>query len=481
MRSRFTRHLDWLLAPQASRAKDRRALFFTAKVAPAQLPPGFSGHDLAVFLLHVAAEIEHVLMVQYLYAAYSLGGDQVPHNRREEVSRWQEVILGIAKEEMGHLITVQNMLRLLGGPLNLERNDYPWDAPFYPFEFTLERLSRGSLARYVFTESPEKWPSDVSADEKKEIIRLAAAGQTKPVNQVGKLYGRLIDVIGDADLVPDELFQADTLPYQASWDEWGRGYRQGARGNTLSPGNKSPDVLIRTAYSRTTAVDALTAIAHQGEAPDMDPDTDDKSHFRRFLEIFRRFPTEKDRWSPTVPVATNPRVLGGDEDIPKTVWISDPHSRAWAELLNLRYRMLLAYLSHAFNLSGAHGHVPGVNARGMLVHHTFGEMYNLRSISRLLVQMPAGASKETRAGPPFDMPYTVKLPAAERDCWRLHLDLLEASANLIRDIEAFADEHAKDYLTTLAGLDRETIVAVERLLSMRDRQVAARNLERSAV
>jgi len=95
--------------------------------------------------------------------------------------------------------------------------------------------------------------------------------------------------------------------------------------------------------------------------------------------------------------------------------------------------------------------------------------------------MPAGASKETRAGPPFDMPYTVKLPAAERDCWRLHLDLLEASANLIRDIEAFADEHAKDYLTTLAGLDRETIVAVERLLSMRDRQAAARNLERSAV
>jgi hypothetical protein len=44
----------------------------------------------------------------------------------------QEVILGIAKEEMAHLITVQNVLRLIGGPLNLDRNDYPWDAPFYP-------------------------------------------------------------------------------------------------------------------------------------------------------------------------------------------------------------------------------------------------------------------------------------------------------------------------------------------------------------
>lgn len=47
-------------------------------------------------------------------------------------------ILTFAKEEMGHLLTVQNCLCLLGGPLSFEREDYPWDTPYYPFEFCLE-------------------------------------------------------------------------------------------------------------------------------------------------------------------------------------------------------------------------------------------------------------------------------------------------------------------------------------------------------
>src|SRR5215475_10480274 len=170
MRSRIARNLDWLFAPQTPALSSMATLAESAAVKqPAELPAGFSGHDYAVYLLHIAAEIEHLLMVQYLYAAYSLGGPQVPRDQQANVRRWQEVILGIAKEEMAHLITVQNVLRLIGGPLNLDRNDYPWDAPFYPFEFALEPLSRASLARYVVTESPEQWPADVSAAEKKEI------------------------------------------------------------------------------------------------------------------------------------------------------------------------------------------------------------------------------------------------------------------------------------------------------------------------
>ena len=44
--------------------------------------------DHLVMLLHIGAEIEHSLMVQYLYAAYSLGGEQVlPPDRRPMVQR----------------------------------------------------------------------------------------------------------------------------------------------------------------------------------------------------------------------------------------------------------------------------------------------------------------------------------------------------------------------------------------------------------
>jgi hypothetical protein len=484
MRTRIAQHLDWLLTPQAAAPTGRAALFVAQKVERGQLPAGFAGHDFAVFLLTVAAEIEHILMVQYLYAAYSLGGDQVPSKHREQVRRWQETILGIAKEEMGHLITVQNVLRLLGGPLNLERNDYPWDVPFYPFKFTLEKLSRASLARYIFAESPDDWPSDVSKKEKADIIRLAMTDQSRPLEAVGRLYRKMIEVIDDRDLVAEELFQADTLPFQASWDEWGRAYRDGARGATMTPGSRTPDLIIATAYSRASAVDALKAVAQQGEAATIDPRTASKSHFRRFLEIFREFPDDEAGWSPVMQLAPNPRVVGGDESIQDTTYVANPHAHGWAQLINLRYRMLLAYLSHAFNLSGAHPTTFDAKARGLVVHHVFGEMYNLRTVAKILVRLPVDKpANPERAGPPFEMSYTVKLPTAERDCWRLHLDLLEASDDLRSEIAPHADEAGKKYLASFAAIDQETRVAIERLLRMGAASAPAivPHLERSAI
>src|SRR5580765_8261229 len=84
--------------------------------------PGLTWHDHLVMLLHVAAEIEHGLMVQYLYAAYSLGGpDAATPERQALIKRWQTSLLKVAKEEMGHLLTVQNILRLVGAPVHFGR------------------------------------------------------------------------------------------------------------------------------------------------------------------------------------------------------------------------------------------------------------------------------------------------------------------------------------------------------------------------
>src|SRR5712692_6169936 len=81
-------------------------------VEPARLivkPAELSWRDYLVMLLHVGAEIEHALMVEYLYAAYSLGGDQVPAAHRDTVRSWRDSIITVAREEMGHLLTVQNL------------------------------------------------------------------------------------------------------------------------------------------------------------------------------------------------------------------------------------------------------------------------------------------------------------------------------------------------------------------------------------
>src|SRR5688572_5313066 len=111
MRSRLSRHLQSVLREDVASPTlgleaivlERGAeapLIVTRAEAPRQaISPEFNGHQYAIFLLHVDAGIEHALMVQYLFAAYSLGGPQVPPEHRETVERWQESILGIAKEE----------------------------------------------------------------------------------------------------------------------------------------------------------------------------------------------------------------------------------------------------------------------------------------------------------------------------------------------------------------------------------------------
>jgi Ferritin-like len=80
--------------------------------------PRLAPRDEAVLLL-TAAEIEHALMVQYLYAAYLVRAPR--ETTPTELDRIQDLLFQIAREEMGHLATVQNLLHLIGGPLNFNR------------------------------------------------------------------------------------------------------------------------------------------------------------------------------------------------------------------------------------------------------------------------------------------------------------------------------------------------------------------------
>jgi hypothetical protein len=458
MRTRVTRHLG-ALSPRQTAGLRLMALPTAARTQPPiDLPEEFSWHDYAVFLLSMAAEIEHSLMVQYLYAAYSPGGPQVPQDQRDKVLEWQQVVLGIAKEEMGHLVTVQNVLKVLGGPLHLDREDYPWVSDFYPYPFTLEPLSRQSLAKYVVAESPENWPDDIPASERQTIENLASGGGQQPVLRVGTLYDTIIGVLSNAEHIPDELFRAETYPFQASWDEWGRGYGDGKRGATPK---SAPDVLVVRAASRTQAIAALKAVAEQGEAVDTSQATED-SHFRRFLQVYRDF-SAVSGWTPTLALPKDPRKQGLGADGNGTT-IQNPEASAWAGLFNLRYRMLLSYLAHAFQLSDDPAQTTTPGRRGQVINRIFAEMYNLKGITGRLVQLPLASDPAQRAGPPFQMPYTLNFPAAEPDFWRLHLDLIEASDRQRATIADETGDSGRVYLAALASADRQTAAEINAIL-----------------
>jgi ferritin-like protein len=453
MLGRAERHLGPLLG-HVPEVRARALTETIAKVSAADLddivlPPEFTWRDYTIFLLTIAAQIEHSLMVQYLYAGYSLGGPQVPVARQGDVAAWRQLILGIAKEEMGHLITVQNTLRFLGAPLAIDRQDYPWDSQIAPYPFTLERLTRASLAKYVVVESPENWPADVTPQERAEIEKLASGYGGTHVNRVGKLYSALIKIINDATRLPTSVFHPETYPSQASWDEWGRAYGKGARGSSIAGTTTTPDVLIMRMTSRTDAVAALKAIAEQGEAPGTESASDpEKSHFRRFLDVYQKFPTDNS-WDPARPIPDNPSAPGIPAGAGQTP-ISSYEGGLWANIFNLRYRMLLSYLAHTYQPQSGDD---GGARRGLIINRMFGEMYNLRSIAAVLVHLPLANGSKQCCGPTFQMPYTLQLPQSDAGYWTLHLDLIDATASLLDAARAAGNPERSEYARALQDLD----------------------------
>ncbi|MCW3465800.1 ferritin-like domain-containing protein [Chitinophaga nivalis] len=441
------------------------------------IPPEFNGKDYVSFLVQIDAEIEHGLMLQYLYAAYSLGGPQIPDNPdyRDQVRKWQEIILGIAKEEMGHFVSVQNVLKLLGAPLHFERQDYPWDTPFYPFPFKLEKLTLDSLAKYVYAEAPQTWLD--SGDELAEEIKQRVKEQTPHPNTVGALFEVLLQLIKDPTVIADDVFQADTYPYQAKFDEWGRGYAGGQRGNTLH-GNPvgSPDVLVVPLASRDDAYNALHEIAEQGEASD--GNSEQPSHFERFKLVYiemRALVAKGYDWAPARDVATNPEIAASapDPEISYTKRqdqssendkITNPDAQNWGHLFNIRYRLLLNFLSHSFLLDDGLNNTSAHSPRGVIINGTFGEMYNLRAIATVMVQLPlheAGGPKF--AGPPFLTPYTLSLPSGEHNRWRTHKDLIIASATIIETLLLTTHHQHHRYLYALQEADKQLLQIINEL------------------
>jgi hypothetical protein len=71
-----------------------------------------------------------------------------------------------------------------------------------------------------------------------------------------------------------------------------------------------------------------------------------------------------------------------------------------------------------------------------------------------------------RAGPPFQMPYTLVLPSTEADRWRVHLDMLDAAGALIgqlREMSSAGDR--QEYVLALAQADQIERDQVEQFIA----------------
>ncbi|GGP33640.1 2Fe-2S iron-sulfur cluster-binding protein [Streptomyces melanogenes] len=209
--------------PETTPRLSRTPTLTTADTERLGYTPVFDDPTLELIrLLRDGAEIEHSLLVQYLYAAFSI---KVP--RFADLAGWPSHryggrplhLMGVAIEEMTHLDIVNSLLVALGAAPHLGRQQFPYEQDIYPFDFVLEPLSLHSLAKYVYVEaSPsavdpaqQHTPEDRAfVDRLYEVLGSTAPAAPRP-NQVGSLYRKVTRVL---ELLQER--EPDRLDY-TSW------------------------------------------------------------------------------------------------------------------------------------------------------------------------------------------------------------------------------------------------------------------------
>lgn len=391
----------------------------TLRLAPAS--PPMAPRDEVIFLLHTAAEIEHALLAQYLFLAFSL-----PDNR----VLWRGKLMQIAKEEMGHLLSMQNALIALGGPLNFDRQDTPFRV-FYPFPLSLEPFSVRSLARFVLAEAPaaEAIPADMGFDSAQVHVDAELGAAVLDVRRIGALFDRLIALVDGLDeteafTTGSEAWQADPVTWQASFH----------------------DMRLAKVRNRAELILLLREISTQGEGT-LAVGLGAKSHFQRLFELYKAAKAEATAHGATGlarNITPNPSV----EDDQAPGYLTDPLSRAWGEIFNLRYRWLLLILQHGLMLEAG-------QARDELHAWALTEMRQaITPIARRLMLLPQreGDAAGPGAGPPFEMPYTLNLPFRPADLWREHQLIARQSMAQLRSLPA-----GENLAAVLIELDQERL------------------------
>jgi hypothetical protein len=187
-------------------------------LTPGRIVRDFSDPYLELLrLLHEAAEIEHSLMIQYLYCAFSL--KPIYQSVVGFGSPNTDDLLGVSIQEMQHLGKVNQLLVALGASPTLIRQDFPYEPEVYPFRFNLEPASRATLAKYVWTESPvgaTDLRNAKTAEDRAfclELERVLGAG-ARP-NFVGSLYDAVIVAVEELHATHDKNLP-DLQPWVAA-------------------------------------------------------------------------------------------------------------------------------------------------------------------------------------------------------------------------------------------------------------------------
>jgi ferritin-like protein len=415
------------------------------------------GHGVAlqyrealIYTLGKAAELEHLVMLQYLFAAFSLKqsvNEGLSADTLAAVQRWRKTLMSIGEQEMLHLALVQNLLTAVGAAPRLTRPNFPMPAYSYPAGVRIELIPFGeaALRHFAFLERPEGMAMDdaegfeamaeavaLPHDEDDEIVP-----QLQEFDTIGQLYRSIQAGLEHlaVRLGPERLFIGP--PHAQATEEHFRW----------------PELVAVTDLA--SAMRAIDTIVEQGEGARGEWRD---AHFGRLLAILDEYLELKQAdpgFEPARPVAAanvRPQTTGVAMPL-----ITEPGTTRCMDLLNVTYEVLLQLLSRYF----AHTD-ESPEQLAVLADVSVGLMYAaIRPLGSVVTTQPVGPEMPgVTAGPGFELFYQVDyLLPHQAAAWVLMEErlrdaaafavrcgevctpaLMEPLAKVARSLESYADQ-----------------------------------------
>jgi hypothetical protein len=390
--------------------------------------------------LHLAAELEHNLMCQYLFAAYTMKratSEGLTEVQLEKTRTWGGLVTVVARQEMCHMGLALNLLSAIGGTPHFQRPNFPqrkdhygrmnikseltrfnpetirrfqgFEAPHPPPgpEFcstrgsSREELRAQLLAPQVFAQRPPATPATIAAKGKRpreieftsvqDLYQSLATGFVTVTEKIGekKLF------IGDVNA---EIWGGPNTPYGAG---------------SMDDLNQYGLDIIQV-VDLQSAIDAIVEIIEEGEGIQAPPDYIEHTHYCIFTDMLQEMQNERRKFDPARPVVRNPLTrMHPDITAPREVnLITRPETREIAGLFNLTYELLLMMMLFLYG-----GRRKTLQQSVDLMNAIFFPLMTMfiRPLSETLTQLPAFKNKKGNAGPGFELSQNrLVLPRPER-------------------------------------------------------------------
>jgi Ferritin-like len=414
--------------------------------APPEAPFVIEHREALIYILCQAAELEHGIMAQYLFAAFSLkqsAAEGLTDAEAAAAARWRKQIMHIAAQEMLHLALVQNLLTAIGAAPHLTRPNFPQPASHYPAGVHLMLLPFGeqALRHFMFLERPEGMALD-------DAEGLAAFNRAVPLVQAGDIVPRGQDFATVGHLY--RSIEAGLARLAGKYGE-DRLFVGPPRAQATARHFSWPELVAVTDLA--SAQCAIDEILEQGEGL---RGAWQNAHFGQFVAIldeFEQLRAANQAFDPARPaIAANVRPSERD---PGCLLVTDPTAKRVMDLFNVCYEILLLALQRFF------AHTEETDAQlAVLADAAVALMIRaIKPLGDLITTLPAGPEYPGRtAGPSFELFYESDYLLPHRDAaWILLAERIDEAA-------VFCESAAPD-LAELAPV-REALHDIARSLTM---------------